>query len=346
MRPEDFVALARDLDEADAREYGPSGPAIVIVSAPTRDEGEAILVQAFTVTKGQVRLYGGRGLAVVDAVEAALRSLPGEHLPPLLVTTERATLPATMRDNQLSIWASAVRWPPAEPGEPEGHPIDTATGDGLSAIRDHIADAVVASVPLLTQADVDADADLQDRFDADQDRIGDTEARRRRALIEGLVPRVSIDMHTYREVVGGQPDLAVIAAQTFSDEDGRNWSARAATQSMIATVTVCHRTERLADEVTRDIAAGLDDSSVIWPGSFDAIVEDSGGDLVTVRRTNGTYAQLVRLLMRDPATWDDEKGLAVAKLEIAVSAVSLLSVATETIEPDTLTVTPRFRFPV
>ena len=52
--------------------------------------------------------------------------------------------------------------------------------------------------------------------------------------------------------------------------------------------------------------------------------------------------------MRDPATWDDEKGLAVAKLEVAVSAVSLLSVATETetIDPDTLTVTPSFRFPV
>ena len=78
------------------------------------------------------------------------------------------------------------------------------------------------------------------------------------------------------------------------------WSARAATQLMIAVVTARHRTKRLADELTRRIAAELDDTEVVWPGSFDGLVNDAG-TLVTERRTNGTFSELVRLLQRVPA---------------------------------------------
>ena len=182
----DVPMLADGLWDAPTAESSDRGPAVVAVMARGRQQSQAIDLTAFTIIRSRLALElamagKGRGLAVLDQVESALSNLPGGGLPRLLVETiaEPVRPPVRETDTTIQVYASMATWPPAFPGEPEGQPLAVAEGDGLGAFRDHLAAGVAAAGDFLTQADVDADADLADRFAADQNRIGDTEARMR-----------------------------------------------------------------------------------------------------------------------------------------------------------------------
>ena len=347
----DIPMLADGLWDAPTATSSDRGPAVVAVMARARQASQAIELIAFTVIKSRLALElemagKGRGLATLDLIESALSHLPGHGLPRLLVETMPEPLSPPSRDENATIYVYSTRcvWPPAFPGEPTGQPIDADDIDGISAIRDHVADAVEAAGEFVTAADVVADPSLADRREADLARIGDTEARQRVATIDGLVPRCAIELSTYREAIGGAPDLTVIDTQTFTGADGREWSARGATQRIVVTVTVRHRTKRLADALVTAIAAALDDTEVVWPGAFDAR-EVSGSDIVTNRLSDGTFRSEVLLLMRDPAAWDLESGLAVASIQASVQLVTLLAPATQSVPVTDVEVTGSLLIP-
>ena len=186
----------------------------------------------------------------------------------------------------------------------------------MGAIRDHVAAAVTAGLPVTDTA-----------------QTGDTEARCRAALIASLVPRAKIVLETRRETLGGEHDLSVISDEIWLDDQDREWLCRVAQQEIVVTVTVWHRLETLADEAVLRIASELDDSLVVWPGDFDARVS-VGGVVVTQRLSGGTYTQQVRLLNRAPARWDGDHGLLRSTLQATVQSVSQLRPATQSVRVD------------
>ena len=322
--------IVRMLSAASDRAVGDAGPSVVAVMARGRRPDQSIELAAFTIVRDRAlfklaKSTRGRGLAVVDTVEGALSGLPTDGLPKLLVQT--AATPLSREDSQqnpnVHVFVTECIWPPADPEAP----LATEAGSGMDAIRDHMADALMTALPTTEAADV-----------------GATEADRRVAVIAGTVPRAVVDLTTKRETIGGDIDLAVISAQVWTDTADDVWRARVAEQLVIAEVKVWHRTEQLADEAIVRLMAELDESVVTWPGSFDARVV-SGTSVVTERRTGGQYQQPVDLLNRYPAVWDAEAGLARARVQVQVRAVSQLQPATMRVSGVPLEHDADFKFP-
>ena len=95
----DIPALADGLFDASSAESGTRGPAVVAVMARGRQQLQAIELTAYTIVRGRLAIelaQGGRsrGLAILDLVESALSGLPPHGLPPLLVESAVAPLPA------------------------------------------------------------------------------------------------------------------------------------------------------------------------------------------------------------------------------------------------------------
>ena len=310
----DIPGLAKGIFVAeDATVPADRGPAAIAVMAAGRQDSQAIDLVAYTIVRTRLALEladagRGRGLATLDLVEEALRGLPAHGLPELLV--QSAAIRQQRREvdrygRTIHVYVSRCTLPPAFPMAP----LAVTAGGAMDAIRDHVTAAVTAGLP--------ADNAVQ---------AGGTEADVRRALNLGLVPRARVRLDTRRETLGGPHDLAVIANQNFTDDQDRRWTMRVAEQEIVATVTVWHRTETLADEAIARIMGELDGSRVAWPGSFDALILD-GGTYVSQREDGGQFEQDVELLNRTPAEWDAEVGLLGGQCQCIVQSVTQLAPA-------------------
>ena len=322
IRVDTIVALARFLSTAGSSKLRDEGPAIVVVTTPARRKHGAIEVRAYTLTRDRRSLVtgdglkmrdgikAGRGLAVVDWVEEAIRGLPGSGLPILETETVPSPLPEDIGKTSVRVWTTTALWPLAFPDS-------TAAGAGssTSAIRDHVAAVIETTLPAtLTR------------------QRGRTEADRRIAYYAGDVPRAWITLHTQRETIGGSPNFVARESMAWNDADGLRWTAQAVTQTVIVRVSVAHRTEPLADEAAIRIFAGLEGTTVNWPGAFDGRVLEAGV-MVTQRLTGGDYQQDIRPLQLDRAEWDAEAGVAVARLQVSVEAMDPIEPATQSVQP-------------
>ena len=325
IRVDTIVALARFLSTAGSSKLRDEGPAIVVVTTPARRKHGAIEVRVYTMTRDRRSLVAGdglkirdgikagRGLAVVDWVEEAIRGLPGSGLPILETETVPSPLPEDIGKTSVRVWTTTALWPLAFPDS-------TAAGAGssTSAIRDHVAGIIGTGLPAaLTR------------------QRGRTEADRRIAYYAGDVPRAWITLHTQRETIGGSPDFVERPSMEWQDSETppRTWRAQSVTQTVVVHVHVAHRTEDLADEAILRIAGAITGGVVVWPGDFDARVL-RGGAMVTERLSGGRY-ELGRLdlLMFDRAEWDAEAGLAVARLQFSVETVDPIEPATQAVQP-------------
>lgn len=304
----DGIFSATDATVPDTR-----GPAAIAVMAAGRQSSQAVDLAAYTVVRTRLAIEladagRGRGLATLDLVEVALSELPGHGLPRLLVESAAVRLDRTQTeaDETIHVYVTRCTWPPAFPDPP----LAAERGGSMDAIRDHVAAAITGGLPAATE-----------------DQAGRTEAHCRVAQITGLVPRARVALDTQRETRGGEFDLAVIANQNFSDDQGRRWTMRVAEQEIVATVTVWHRNEDLADEAISRIMGELDGSRVAWPGSFDANNVAADGTVTVTRENGGQYRQDVELLNRTPAEWDAVQGLHMAMCQCTVQSVTQLAPA-------------------
>ena len=321
VRVEALLNRAGTLPNASARTAGKGGPAMVVVTVTARNDAAAVAVEVYTVTKDPIDLISDRGLMAVDAVERALRTLPGSDLPLLKTSTGLTVLPPRIDDNKTNIWMTQVVWPSADPGEPDGQPLATAIGDSIGAIYHHVSDGVAVALAFVTPAALEANGALQARYDADLTRRGDTEARRRQATFDGLVPRCEIDVSSERATFGGGTDL-LASPFTWGTADGRMWTGRAVRQRVTVEVRVWHRSERLADEAALKIISELDQSVVTWPGDFNARVLQADGTLAVERLTNGNYQNRMDVVGRAQSAWDSDTGLALASATFTVLSVA------------------------
>ena len=328
----DVLEIADGLADTVTSDSGESGPAVVAVMARGRQESQAIDLTCYTIMRGRVEIElaepgRSRGLAALDHVETAMSNLPEGGLPPLFVESSAARLDVddTRNDPLVHVYLTRCTWPSAYPEIP----VDMERGGGMDAIRDHFAAAITEGLPAATVP-----------------QVGAVEADRRRAIIDGLVPRACIKIETRRETIGGEHDLAVIGDRRWTDQDGVEWGARVAEQLIVVTLELYHLSEQLADEATTRIMAILDDSSVNWPGSFDArVLDPTTRTLVTERRTGGNYFQKVSLLNRNPAMWDEREGLAKSIMQANVQSVSQLAPATSGVTVTTMEHAAEFKIP-
>ena len=327
----DIPPLANGIFAAtDATVPAARGPAAIAVMAAGRQESQAIDLAVYTIVRTRLALEladagRGRGLATLDLVEEALRALPAHGLPELLVQSAAVRQERRESDEYgltIHVYVSRCTLPPAYPMTP----LAVSESGAMDAIRTHVTDAVDGGLP--------ADEAVQ---------AGGTEADVRAALNRGLVPRARVRLDTKRETLGGAHDLAVLANQNFTDDQDRRWTMRVAEQGIVATVTVWHRSETLADEAIARIMGELDQARVAWPGSFDGLIEDSNGVYVSERITGGEYEQDVKLLNRTPAEWDAEAGLLRAQCQCTVQSVTQLAPADQSVGAVTLQHTASWR---
>ena len=173
---------------------------------------------------------------------SALSNLPAHGLAPILVQSEVAPLPRheAVQDFTIHVFITTAVWPSAAPDTP-----NTPDPGAMDAIRDHGADAVATALGLTDVGD-------------DLSRRGDSEARRRSALIASLIPRGSV------ELAGGE--LAVSPA-AWTDSSV-TYDASGARQPVMMTVCIWHVDYPLADEAAALVAAELSESTVMWPGDY------------------------------------------------------------------------------
>ena len=196
------------------------------------------------------------------------------------------------------------------------------------AIRKRVGDGITDALDLITPADVAADPSLTDDFNLDLDRLGNTEARYRAAIIAGLIPRCKVDLKGIRRTEGGGRDVGV-GRERWIDTSGSQWSATCSQQPVIVTVKVWDRTLNHADRDAVLIASALNGGYVTWPGEFDAWVLDAMNVMAIEHRIDGTYRMEMRVAGLDRAEWDDEQGLARAGLAVEIDAIDPLEAATE-----------------
>lgn len=322
VRPSTLISLSSTLPAAESRTVGSAGPAIVIATAPKRDENNAIMICVYTVVRSRVDLkrapHGpGRGLAVVDIVEAALRSLPGTGMLPLQTVTEPSPLPVRYNDNQLGIWLTTCLWPPAVTTESVVEPDDPDAGGAVTRIRKRIGDGLAVAL------------DLDANDDDDTLRRGETEARRRGALLAALVPRAAVHLESERSEFGGGVDLVVRNIE-FAGLDGRLWMMpKVMRQDIIGTVTIWHQDEVKCDEAIRKLAQDLHDAYIVWPGKFDAWVLQPDDTTEVEEVTDGDHRRGFKIIGREPAEWDVRAGLAKGELKVSIETDVPLEPATQ-----------------
>ena len=308
-RPDDMIGLSQQLGEADTDPVGDIGPAVVGLMVQGRAApSHAITITAYTVVRGKLDVFTGRGLGVVDLVETALRTLPGSNLPPLLVDSAVAPLPPAIKDGSISVIRTSVSWPTAiAPGVAAGP-------SGMGAIRDHMAGAIADALGLAA-----GDDDLL--------RRGETEGRMRDAAWRGLLPRGGVDL---------EPGELFLAPATWNATDGSQWHAeRASYQPVQVAVSLWDNDYDSADAHAVSLAGDLAGGEVIWPGTFNAVVRDGQGVADAVLDI-GTYGCEIRLLGITPAVWDSDAGAALAKVLVEVQLMEPLQRATMRVRPVTL----------
>ena len=271
--PRDVPHMADGLYAATDATTGDTGPAVVAVMVQNRGADQSIQLTAFTIMRDRpvielTQTGRGRGLAVLDMVESALSNLPAHGLAPILVQSEVAPLPRheAVQDFTIHVFITTAVWPSAAPDTP-----NTPDPGAMDAIRDHGADAVATALGLTDVGD-------------DLSRRGDSEARRRSALIASLIPRGSV------ELAGGE--LAVSPA-AWTDSSV-TYDASGARQPVMLTVCIWHVDYPLADEAAALVAAELSESTVMWPGD---------------------YVVPVHLEALTPAVWDVSAGAAKAEVK-------------------------------
>ena len=330
-----LIKEAEGLRSVSDSGLGEAGPALVAVMAQGREQNQTINITAFTLIKNRLVLNQGqaglgRGLAVVDIVEKGLSTLRASGLPDRFIGSEVATLPRDIEVTEVRVFLSRCMLGPGSLTVPSplAPPIDSITGGAPGAIRKRVGEGITDALGLITPEDVAADPSLTDDFNLDLDRLGNTEARYRAAIIAGLIPRCKVDLKGIRRTEGGGRDVGV-GRERWIDTNGGQWSATCSQQPVIVTVSVWDRTLNHADRDAVLIASALNGGYVTWPGEFDAWVLDATNVMVIEHRTNGTYRMEMRVAGLDRAEWDDEQGLARAGLAVEIQAIDPLEAATE-----------------
>lgn len=321
----DIPELADSLDDASTAATGDRGPATVAVMAKGRQGGQAVDITAFTVLRSRLALElamdgRGRGLAVLDLVESALSEMQVGGLPELLVESQVAPLPESLRDQDPTVYVyiTTVTVPPASIGLPiDDAPLTDEPRGAAVAIRERCAEVIADALGLTTSAD-----DLRRRGETAVDWYG--------ALRRRLVPRARVTLAGERQVIGGSHDVDVVRTLTWTTSDGRSWScARVMEQDMTVTIDLWHRTEGLVERAARRVAASLDASALVWPGEFYGRVLQSDDTLRTEVVTGGEHERLFQVAGRIFAGWDEEAGLARIGLLFRVTVDELLEPATQ-----------------
>ena len=335
INPRDLAQVTKGLTVASERKAGDMGPAVVAVMAYGRSIEQTITITAFTIIRDRLTHSltspgRGRGLAVVDTVETALRGLAAHNLE---VETEALQLPASVHDTTLNVFATRLEWPAsAVPLTPDDSAITDPDIDdsALDAIRRRASDAITEALGLVSLDQLLADPTLQAEYEKDKNRIGATEARRRAAEDASLIPRMAITLASQRRTLGGGADVRIQRFLDLRTEDGRAWSfERCAIRPITVTIDIRFRTEHRAEVAARKIAQELDRAIVVWPGAFNAHVLAADGTFPILRLRNGTWEQAFRLVGMEPAEWDDEANAAHTTVVATIDAFSPLVPATQ-----------------
>ena len=140
-------------------------------------------------------------------MEKGLSTLRASGLPDRFIGSEVATLPRDIEVTEVRVFLSRCMLSPGALTVPSPltPPVDSITGGAPGAIRKRVGEGITDALGLITPADVAADPSLTDDFNLDLDRLGNTEARYRAAIIAGLVPRCKVDLQGAPPYRGRRP---------------------------------------------------------------------------------------------------------------------------------------------